>query len=82
MASMVEKRTIMQTKGELMYDRPTIEPYKIIRIINTAWSKSFARINSNKKVISERDWLPYNHALMLYPTIQASITDKETELEL
>ena len=72
----------MQNKDEYMYDRPTIEPYEIIRIVNDAWPKSFARIESNKKAISERGWLPYNLPLMLHPTIRASIKNKEEELEL
>ena len=39
-------------------------------------------MKSNKKVISERGWLPYNRALMLHPTIRASITNEEEDLEL
>ena len=54
MASVVEKRKIMQSKDEYMYDHPTIKPYEIIQIVNAAWSKSFDRVNSNKKAISER----------------------------
>ena len=65
-----------------MYDRPNIEPYEIIRIVNAAWPKSFARIKYNKKAIAERGWLPYNRALILHPTIRSSITNEEEELEL
>ena len=65
-----------------MYDRLTIEPYEIIRIVNAAWPKSFAKIEYNKKAIAERGLLPYNRALMLHPTVRASITNEEEELEL
>ena len=43
-----------QKKDNYIYNRPTIDPYKIIRIVNTAWPKLFARIEYNKKAISER----------------------------
>ena len=62
-----------------MYNCPTIESYKIIRIVNAAWSKSFARIESNKKAIAERDWYLYSHALMLHLEVRTSITDMEEE---
>ena len=71
-----------QKKDNYIYNRPTIDPYKIIRIVNTAWPKLFARIEYNKKAIAERGWLPYNRALMLHPTICASISNQEEELEL
>ena len=72
----------MQNKDEYMYDHPTIESYKIIRIVNAAWPKSFSWIESNKNEIAERSWLPYNRPLTLHPTIRASITNKEEEMEL
>ena len=53
-----------------------------MRIVNAACPKLFDQIESNKKVISERGWLPYNRALMLHPTIRVSITNEEEELEL
>ena len=71
----------MQNKYDYMYDRPTIEPYEMIRIINGAWPKSFARIEYNKKAIAERGWLPYNRELMPHPMIRASIINEEEELE-
>ena len=78
-ASVVAKK--MQNKDEYMYDCPTIEPYQIIRIVNAAWPKSFSRIESNKKAIVERGWLPYNRELMPHPMIRASIINEEEELE-
>ena len=71
----------MQNKDGYMYDHPTIDPYKIIRIVNAAWPKSFSRIESNKKAIVERGWLPYNRELMPHPMIRASIINEEEELE-
>ena len=81
-ASVVEKMNIMAEKEKVMYDRPTIESYDIIRIVNAAWLKSFSWINTNKKAIAARGWFPYNRALMFHPTIRASITKEEEELEL
>ena len=59
----------MYDKERIMYDRPTIKPYDIIQIINIAWGKSFARIESNKKAIYERGWYLYNRTLMLNPQV-------------
>ena len=65
-----------------MYNLPTIVPYEIIWIINAAWSKLFACIALNKKAVAGRGWFPYNQAMMINLKIQASIMDKEIELEL
>ena len=81
-ASVVEKRNIMERKEKQMYNRPTIETYEIIQIINKAWAQSFARVNSNKKAIAERGWYPYNRQLMTSPHIRSSITAEEEENEL
>jgi hypothetical protein len=54
-ASVVEKRNIMERKGQHMYNRPTIETYEIIQIIDKVWAKSFARVTSNKKQLPSED---------------------------
>ena len=82
MASVVRKREIVNEQDKYMCDRPTISAHDIIGIINYAWSKSFARVDSNKKAIAERGWFPYNRNLMLDPSICASITREEEANEL
>ena len=41
-------------------DVPSILPTDIIPIINFAWERSFAQVESSKKVISDRGWCPLN----------------------
>ena len=76
-ASVVEKRKIMQEKENVMYNRPTIEPYDIMRIVNEGWKHSFARVDSNKKAIAERGWFPFNRYLMTNTQVRSSITEQE-----
>ena len=80
-ASVVEKRKIIQEKEQTMFNRPTIKPYDIIQIINYAWGCSFSCIQSNKKAIAERGWYPFNRCLMTNPQVRFSITDQEQELK-
>ena len=77
MASVVRKRKIVIDKEKYMCDRPTIEPHEITSIINFAWSKSFGKVGSNKKAITNRGWYPYKHNLMIDPSTSASITKEE-----
>ena len=65
-----------------MLDKLNIQPHNIIGIVNYAWEQSFARVKSNKKVVAERRWFPYNHNLMANLLICASITEEESALEL
>ena len=64
-------------KEKYMCDKPTIEPHKIIGIINYAWFKSFGKVESNKKTISDHGCYLYNSNLMIDPYIRASITKEE-----
>ena len=59
MASVTEKRAIIEEKERKMVT-PVIEPYEITRIFCSIWEKSFVRVESNKKAIVERGWLPFN----------------------
>ena len=79
MASVVQTRNIVNAQDKYTCDKPTIEAHEIIGIINYAWAKSFARVESNKKAIAERGRFPYNRNLMLDPSIRASITKEEKE---
>ena len=77
MASVEIKSNIVMDKEKYMCDRPTIEPHKIISIINYAWSKSFGKVKSNKKAISDRGWYPYNRNLMIDPSVRTSIKNRK-----
>ena len=66
MESVKAKRNIVDTMGSMMIT-PTIHPHDIMTIINAAWDNSFARVDTNKKAISERGWVPFNRNLMTYP---------------
>jgi hypothetical protein len=48
----------------------TSECSDIIRIVNTAWQKSFARVNMNLKAITERAPPPLNYVLLDHPELQ------------
>ena len=61
---------------------PTIYPYKIIPLINTAWAQSFARPSSNKKAIAERGWYPLNRNLLLNNTLRTTMTKSDKEIEI
>ena len=44
-------------------------PTDIIPLINYAWSQSFAKVEGNKKAISDREWFLYNRNLLLEPEL-------------
>jgi hypothetical protein len=48
----------------------TIERSDIIRIVNIAWNKSFARVDTNLKEISEHGWGGLNYVLLDHPELQ------------
>jgi hypothetical protein len=53
------------------YDLPgTIEKTDVVKLVRYAWSKSFAKVNSNKKAICERGWNPLNYNILLHPELQ------------
>ena len=58
-----------------------IEPHKIIQVVSGGWKKSFSQVESNKKVIAEQGWLPYNQNLLTYPDLGATMTQKEKDKE-
>ena len=62
--------------------RPTIYPYEIIPLINTAWAQSFTRPSSNKKVIAERGWNPLNCKILLNNTLRTTMTESDKEKEI
>ena len=61
---------------------PTIEPYEIIPLLNTAWEQSFERVLSNRKAIADRGWNPLNRNILLDSTLRATIAETERDTEL
>ena len=59
-----------------MYDEGIVDT-DLMSIINSAWKRSFGRIDKNKNAISDRGWCPLNRALLLDPDILASRSSKE-----
>ena len=59
----------------------TIEPYEIIPLINSAWSKSFARPLSNRKAIAARGWNPLNRNILLDETLRATMAEGDDRNE-
>jgi hypothetical protein len=48
----------------------TLEKTDIVRIVNGAWHKSFARVDTNKRAIAARGWGPLNYILLDHPELQ------------
>ena len=65
------KIELARSKNELIQKKTkklmkiTIEPYEIIPLINSSWSKSFARPLSNSEEIAARGWNPLNRNILL-----------------
>ena len=70
------KSEILKQRLDMMMDVPSILPTDISPMINHAWERSFAQVESNKKAISDRGWSPLNYNLLTnkqnLPTITAS----------
>ena len=59
-------------------DSPGIYATDIMIIVNDAWQQSFARVDHNKKAISDRGWGPLNYNLLNDEDIKATMTDLES----
>ena len=60
-----------------MIDSPAILPTDIIPIVNYAWKRSFAKVDTNKKAIAARGWGPLNYNLLTNSQIQPTMTKTE-----
>jgi hypothetical protein len=56
--------------------------YDIVPIFNYGWSRSFANVLNNMKVILEMGWNPFNQMLLLHPELRKTMTDKDKEGKL
>ena len=72
------KSQIVKKRLDMMMDVPSIIPTDIIPIINYAWERSFARVDSSKKAISDRGWGPLNYNLLTHNQILPTMTKTES----
>ena len=66
---------------EPMTDDVWILPTYIIPLINKTWINLFAEVESNKKVIVEHGWFPYNQNLLMQKQLCDTMTMKSIEIE-
>ena len=71
----------MNFKTDSMLTRPSIIPTDIIPLVNIAWSKSFAREESNKHAIAKRGWFPFNRNILLNVEVRGTMTKGDHERE-
>jgi hypothetical protein len=80
MAVTKAKRELLTKKADARREY-AIEKYDIVCIVNEAWEKSFARIETNRKAIAERGWGPLNYNCLTDPELQLlSTSNSNTEL--
>ena len=63
------KMELIKYKQDHNLFNTNLERTDIVPIINYAWEKSFAKIDSNKRAIAERGWNPLNRNLLKHPAI-------------
>ena len=64
-------------KKECLGLPPSLVDTDLMVLINSAWSKSFARRDKNIKAIADRGWNPLNRALLLDQDLRATMTRQE-----
>ena len=75
------KQDLLEKKDALgLYDEGIVDT-DLMPIVNSAWKRSFRRVEKNRNAISDRGWCPLNKALLLDPDILASRSSKEKSKE-
>ena len=75
------KQDLLETKDTLgLYDEGIVDT-DLMPIINSAWKRSFGRVDKNRNAISDRGWYPLNKALLLDPDIIATRSNAEKTKE-
>ena len=52
-------------------------PTDIVLLVYTVRKSSFARTDSNKKIMAKRSWVPFNRNLLTTPEIRATMTEQD-----
>ena len=55
----------------------TINKSDLMLLINIAWNKPFARVDENRKAITDRGWISYNCNILTLSHIRATMTETE-----
>ena len=71
------KKILVKWKERKMIARLTIEVAEIMILINYAWERSFARVETNKVAIAERGWFPLNRKLPISTQLRSTMTENE-----
>ena len=71
------KKILVEWKERKMIARLTIEVAEIMILINYAWERSFARVETNKVAIAERGWFPLNRKLLISTQLRSTMTKNE-----
>ena len=71
------KEKLLKKRLDMMIASPAILPTDIIPIVNYAWKRSFAKVDTNKKAIAARGWGPLNYNLLTNSQIQPTMSKSE-----
>jgi len=75
------KRKLLDLKRQSCMNE-TIDTNDLMMLINIAWNKSFARVDKNKRAIADRGWKPYNHNILTFSHIRATMTETDRIYDL
>ena len=75
------KRKLLDLKRQSCMNE-TIDKGDLMLFINTAWNKSFARVNKNRRAIVDRRWGPYNRNILTFSHIRATMTETDRIYDL
>ena len=76
MAMTDAKRNLLDLKYQSCMTE-TIDKIDLMLLINIAWNRSFARVDKNRRAIVERGWGPYNHYILTFSHVRATITETD-----
>ena len=74
MAMIDAKRKLLDLKRQSCMNE-TIDKSDLMLLINIVWNKSFARVDKNRRLIVDRGWGPYNHNILSFLHIRATMTE-------
>jgi hypothetical protein len=73
-----EKRKLVENK-ETNGIQGTIEKTDIVGLVTHAWTKSFNRVQTNRKAIAECGWGPMNYNILLHPEVSRKMQNSTTQ---
>ena len=66
------KVQLVNKKRELNMNNTNLNKSVVIPIVNYCWDRSFARVDTNRKAITQRGWNPLNYALLDSPNLHGN----------